>query len=142
MQAQEHYWYKLNRSNKTKIETIVIGQLKNEPILSNNLHPSPNIRKRVGRKENSEISMAERTPISVLIYSHSHYSTLMTSPGSSNIKTVVILIAAGSIAWLAAGVVALAMGAESKVIWTCVVGAALGAIGIRYSIRRSRRTGI
>ena len=66
----------------------------------------------------------------------------MTSPGSSNIKTVVILIALGSIGWLAAGVVAIAMGAESKVIWTCVVGAALGAIGIRYSVRRSRRTGI
>jgi hypothetical protein len=66
----------------------------------------------------------------------------MTTPGSSNIKTVVFLIALGSIGWLAAGVVALAMGAESKVIWTCVVGAALGAIGIRYSIRRSRRTGI
>jgi hypothetical protein len=66
----------------------------------------------------------------------------MTTPGSSNIKTVVILIALGSIGWLAAGVVALAMGAESKVIWTCVVGAALGAIGIRYSVRRSRRTGI
>jgi hypothetical protein len=66
----------------------------------------------------------------------------MTSPGSSNIKTVVFLIALASIGWLAAGVVALAMGAESKVIWTCVVGAALGAIGIRYSIRRSRRTGI
>jgi len=66
----------------------------------------------------------------------------MTSSGSSNIKTVVILIALGSIGWLAAGVVALAMGAESKVIWTCVVGAALGAIGIRYSVRRSRRTGI
>ena len=66
----------------------------------------------------------------------------MTTPGSSNIKTVVILIALGSIGWLAAGVVALAMGAESKVIWACVVGAALGAIGIRYSIRRSRRTGI
>ena len=66
----------------------------------------------------------------------------MTSPGSSNIKAVVILIALGSIAWLTAGVVALAMGAESKVIWTCVVGAALGAIGIRYSVRRSRRTGI
>ncbi len=66
----------------------------------------------------------------------------MTTPGSSNIKTVVILIALGSIGWLAAGVVAIAMGAESKVIWTCVVGAALGATGIRYSIRRSRRTGI
>ena len=110
--------------------------------MSDNLHPRADIGKRVGGKEYSEISMAERTPISVLIYAHSHYSTLMTSPGSSNIKTVVILIALGSIAWLAAGVVALAMGAESKVIWTCVVGAALGATVIRYSIRRSRRTGI
>ena len=61
---------------------------------------------------------------------------------ASNIKSVVTLIAIGSICWLAAGVVALAMGAESKVIWTCLVGAALGVIGIRYSIRRSRRSGI
>lgn len=61
---------------------------------------------------------------------------------ASNIKGVVTLIAIGSICWLSAGVVALAMGAETKVIWTCVVGAALGAIGIRYSIRRNRRSGI
>ena len=60
----------------------------------------------------------------------------------TSIKTVVTLIAIGSICWLAAGVVAIATGAEAKVIWTCVVGAVLGAIGIRYSIRRSRRTGI
>jgi Protein of unknown function (DUF2530) len=63
----------------------------------------------------------------------------MTSGQGSNIKTVVLLIALGSIAWLAAGVVAIAIGAEAKVIWTCVVGAALGVIGIRYSIRRARR---
>jgi len=66
----------------------------------------------------------------------------MTSSQGSNIKTVVLLIALGSIAWLGAGVVAIAIGAEAKVIWTCVVGAALGVIGIRYSIRRARRSGI
>ena len=66
----------------------------------------------------------------------------MTSRQGSNIKTVVLLIALGSIAWLAAGVVAIAIGAEAKVIWTCVVGAILGVIGIRYSIRRARRSGI
>ena len=66
----------------------------------------------------------------------------MTSSPGSNIKTVVLWIALGSIAWLAAGVVAIAIGAEAKVIWTCVVGAALGVIGIRYSIRRARRSGI
>jgi uncharacterized membrane protein HdeD (DUF308 family) len=61
---------------------------------------------------------------------------------ASNIKSVVTLIAAGTIAWIGAGVVALTMDAESKIIWTCVVGALLGVIGIRYSIRRSRRSGI
>ena len=66
----------------------------------------------------------------------------MTSGQGSNIKTVVLLIALGSIAWLAAGVVAIAIGAEAKVIWTCVVGAILGVLGIRYSIRRARRSGI
>ena len=66
----------------------------------------------------------------------------MVQAQGSNIKTVVALIALGSVTWLAAGVVAIAIGAESKIIWTCVVGAALGAIGIRYSIRRARRSGI
>lgn len=61
---------------------------------------------------------------------------------ASNIKNVVILIAIGTIGWMAAGVVALAMGAEAKIIWVCVVGTALGVTGIRYSIRRSRRSGI
>ena len=61
---------------------------------------------------------------------------------ASNIKSVVILITVGTIGWMAAGVVALAMGAESKVIWVCVVGEALGFTGIRYSIRRNRRSGI
>ena len=61
---------------------------------------------------------------------------------ASNIKSVVTLIALGSIAWLAAGVVAIAMNADSKIIWTCAVGAVLGVTGIRYSIRRNRRSGI
>ena len=61
---------------------------------------------------------------------------------ASNIKSVVILIALGSIAWLVAGAVAAAMDADSKIIWTCAVGAALGVIGIRYSIRRNRRSSI
>jgi hypothetical protein len=63
------------------------------------------------------------------------------APGS-NTKTAVLLITIGSIAWMAAGVVAITMDAQSKVIWTCVVGAALGAFGARYTIRRSRRSGI
>jgi hypothetical protein len=43
---------------------------------------------------------------------------------------------------MAAGVIALAAGADAKYIWTCVVGAALGLTGIRYSIRRNKRSEI
>ncbi len=60
----------------------------------------------------------------------------------SPIKTVVTLIAIGTIAWLIAGMVAITLDAGSKYIWTCVVGALLGVTGIRYSIRRDRRSGI
>jgi len=59
-----------------------------------------------------------------------------------NVKVIVIWIAVGTVAWLSAGVIALAIGAESKVIWTCVMGAVLGVTGIRYTIRRGKRSGI
>jgi hypothetical protein len=58
------------------------------------------------------------------------------------VRTVVILVTIGTVAWLIAGMVALVIGAESKTIWTCVLGAALGATGVRYSIRRAKRSGI
>jgi len=60
----------------------------------------------------------------------------------SPIKSVVILIAIGTIGWLIAGMVAVTLDYDSKYVWTCVVGALLGATGIRYSIRRDRRSGI
>ena len=60
----------------------------------------------------------------------------------SNIRSVVTLVAIGTIGWLVAGVIAIAMNADSKSIWTCIFGAILGALGIRYSIRRARRSGI
>ncbi len=60
----------------------------------------------------------------------------------SNIRSVVTLVAIGTICWLVAGVVALAMNADAKIIWTCACGAVLGVTGIRYSIRRARRRGI
>jgi len=66
----------------------------------------------------------------------------MSKTPDSNTKTVVLLITLGSIAWMIAGAIAVVMDAQSKVIWSCVVGAALGAIGVRYTIRRSRSRGI
>ena len=66
----------------------------------------------------------------------------MAASEKSTIASVVTLVSIGTICWVAAGVVALAAGAESKIIWTCVVGAALGITGIRYSIRRNRKSAI
>ena len=60
----------------------------------------------------------------------------------STITSVVTLVAFGTVCWIAAGVVALAAGADGKIIWTCVVGAALGVTGIRYSVRRNRKSAI
>ncbi len=66
----------------------------------------------------------------------------MSRAAKSTITSVVTLVSIGTICWIAAGVIAIAVGAESKVIWTCVVGAALGVTGIRYSIRRNKRSAI
>jgi hypothetical protein len=66
----------------------------------------------------------------------------MTSTEKSTIKSVVTLVSIGTISWVTAGVIALAVGAESKIIWTCFVGAALGLTGIRYSVRRNRKSAI
>jgi len=84
--------------------------------------------------------MAKGTPVTVLIYAHSHYYRPMSE--KSPIKSVVILIAIGTIGWLIAGMVAVTLDYDSKYVWTCVVGALLGVTGIRYSIRRDRRSGI
>ncbi len=66
----------------------------------------------------------------------------MNKAERTKISSVVALISAGTLTWVAAGVVALAAGADAKVIWTCAVGAVLGITGIRYSIRRNKRSAI
>jgi hypothetical protein len=60
----------------------------------------------------------------------------------SNVRTAVLVIAIGTIGWLIAGVAFLIADLETKYVWTCVCGAALGVIGVRYTIRRARRSGI
>jgi hypothetical protein len=46
------------------------------------------------------------------------------------------------VAWVIAAIALAISGADSKLIWTCVAGTALGAWGIRYSKRRAARSGI
>jgi hypothetical protein len=57
-------------------------------------------------------------------------------------RSAVTAIVIGIFAWAVYLVFALATGAHSKYIYTALVGIALGAIGIRYTIRRNRREGI
>jgi hypothetical protein len=61
---------------------------------------------------------------------------------TTRLRNVLTLVAIGTTCWVVAGVIALAVNADAKVIWTCVSGAALGLTGIRYTIRRERRSGI
>ena len=54
-------------------------------------------------------------------------------------KEAVFVIAMGIVLWIVALVFAIVMNAQTKVLWICVAGAALGTIGLRYTIRRGRR---
>jgi hypothetical protein len=69
-------------------------------------------------------------------------SSVNGSEKNSEIKSVVTLITLGTIAWVIAGLYFAIMSADGKLIWTCAVGAALGAWGIRYSKRRAAHNGI
>ena len=61
---------------------------------------------------------------------------------NTRLRNAVTLVVIGTMCWVVAGVIALAANSDAKVIWTCVMGAALGLVGIRYTIRRDRRSGI
>jgi hypothetical protein len=61
---------------------------------------------------------------------------------TTRLRNAVTLVAIGTTCWVIAGVFTLASDADAKVIWTCISGAVLGLVGIRYTIRRERRSGI
>lgn len=61
---------------------------------------------------------------------------------TTRLRNAVTLVVIGTMCWVIAGVIAIAVGADAKIIWTCVMGAALGLVGIRYTIRRNRRSGL
>ncbi len=61
---------------------------------------------------------------------------------ATRLRSVVTLVVIGTTCWVIAGVIAIAVNAEAKIIWTCVAGAGLGLTGIRYTIRRNRRSRI
>lgn len=61
---------------------------------------------------------------------------------TTRLRNAITLVVIGTICWVIAGVIAVAANADAKIIWTCVMGAGLGLVGIRYTIRRDRRSGI
>ena len=54
-------------------------------------------------------------------------------------KEAIFVIAMGIVLWIIALVFAIVMNADSNVLWICVIGAVLGAIGLRYTIKRGRK---
>ena len=54
-------------------------------------------------------------------------------------KESIFVIAMGIVLWIIALVFAIVMNADTNVLWICVIGAVLGAIGLRYTIKRGRK---
>ena len=54
-------------------------------------------------------------------------------------KEAVFVISMGIVLWIIALVFAIVMNADTNVLWICVIGAVLGAIGLRYTIKRGRK---
>ena len=59
-------------------------------------------------------------------------------PMFKNLAPVAVIIA-GIVMWVIALVVLIAVNASANKLWICLVGIALGLIGLRYTIRRARR---
>ncbi len=67
---------------------------------------------------------------------------MLTLTMKPKVSPVIAFIAFGTMCWVIAAIIALAMTLEAKIIWTCVSGIILGLTGIRYTLRRARRSGI
>ncbi len=57
----------------------------------------------------------------------------------SLMRSAIPIIIAGFVPWTIALVVAIIVNAVAKIVLTCLLGIALGLIGIRYTKRRAKR---
>ena len=57
-------------------------------------------------------------------------------------KEAIFVIALGIVLWIIAFVFAIVMNADSNLLWICVIGAAFGAMGLHYTIKRGRKGGL
>jgi hypothetical protein len=56
-------------------------------------------------------------------------------------RSAIPIIIAGIVLWTVALVIAIIVNAVAKIVLTCLLGIALGFIGIRYTQRRAKREG-
>jgi hypothetical protein len=56
-------------------------------------------------------------------------------------RNTILTIVFGIVAWAVALVFLIATNSSANSIWICLVGIALGLLGLRYSIRRGKREG-
>lgn len=61
---------------------------------------------------------------------------------TTRLRNAVSLVAIGTLCWVIAGVIAVAANADAKIIYTCIMGVVLGLMGIRYTVRRDKRSGL
>ena len=61
---------------------------------------------------------------------------------TTRLRNAVSLVAIGTLCWVIAGVIAVATNADAKIIYTCIMGVVLGLMGIRYTVRRDKRSGL
>lgn len=54
-------------------------------------------------------------------------------------RTMIALVIAGMMIWVVAAIIGLAVGADSKFIWTCIVGFLLGFVGIAITTLKARK---
>jgi hypothetical protein len=54
-------------------------------------------------------------------------------------RTMIALVIAGMMIWVVAAIIGLTGGADSKFIWTCIVGFLLGFVGISITTLKARK---
>ena len=57
-------------------------------------------------------------------------------------RTTIALVIAGMITWVVAAIIGLLFDADSKFIWTCIVGFLLGLVGIAITKMKDRKGGV
>ena len=59
-----------------------------------------------------------------------------------HLRSAITIIIIGIAIWFVALIVAIGIDADANAKWICLVGIALGVVGLRYTIRRAKREAV